>query len=81
MADIMELHLPKKKGRVSRYPHGAPRNPERLLEIARLRDEERLQWRAIGPVIGMSAQGACLLYNHWKKLGWLKCQTSPDDHS
>jgi hypothetical protein len=72
MSDVAELPLPKKKGRVIRYPHGQPRNPDRLLEIARLRDEEKLQWRDIGPLVGMTGQGACLLYNHWRQLGWLK---------
>jgi hypothetical protein len=73
MADIMEIPPPeKKKGRVTRFPHGQPRNPKKLLQIARLREKEELQWRDIGPKVGMSGQGACLLYNHWRSLGWLK---------
>jgi hypothetical protein len=78
MADITGgmAYPQNKKSRVSKYPHGTPRNPERLREIARLRDEEKLQWRTIGPIVGMSAQGACLIYNHWKKTGWLKTNVS-----
>jgi hypothetical protein len=72
MADIAELEPPKKKSRVTKYPHGEPRDPEKLLEIARLRDIEKMQWRDIGPLVGMSGQGACLLYNHWRQLRWLK---------
>lgn len=68
MADITELPPPK-KSRVTRYPHGTPRNRDRLLEIARLRNVEKMQWRDIGPVVGMTGQGACLLYNHWHQ--WL----------
>jgi hypothetical protein len=75
MADIMELPPPKRKSRVSKYPHGAPREPDKLLEIARLRDEENLNWRAIGPKLNISPQGACLLYNLWKKRGWF----NPED--
>lgn len=72
MAGMMLEEAPvKKKGRVSQFPHGKPRNPEKLLEIARLRNIEKLQWRQIGPLVGISAQGACLLYNHWRRLGWL----------
>ena len=79
MDDVtFEIPLPKKKSRPSRYPHGIPRNPGRLLEIARLREEEKMQWRQIGPLVGMSGQGACLLYNHWKKLGWLTAQKTLD---
>jgi hypothetical protein len=71
MADITYEVPPKRKSRVSRFPHGTPRDPEKLLEIARLRNIEKLQWRQIGPIIGISAQGACLLYNHWKELKWV----------
>lgn len=67
------MELPeKKKGRVIRFPHGQPRNPERLLEIQKLREIDKMQWRDIGPLVEMTGQGACLLYNHWKTQGWLK---------
>jgi hypothetical protein len=72
MADLAYEEAPPKKKGISKFPHGAPRDPKRLLEIARLRNIEKLQWRQIGPIIGISGQGACLLYNHWRKSGWLK---------
>lgn len=64
-----------RKSRVSKYPHGFPRNPDRLREIRRLRDEEKMRWRQIGPIVGISAQGACLLYNKWKEMGWFNEET------
>lgn len=54
----------------NRCPHGTPRNPARLYEIARLREVEKLQWREIGPLVGVSAQAACMLYNLWRDRGW-----------
>lgn len=72
MTDVMTETRTARRSRVSKYPHGKPRDPEKLLEIARLRNEEKMQWRAIGPLVGMTGQGACLLFNHWKQLGWLK---------
>lgn len=63
---------PQKKKKESKYPHGAPRDPKKVREIARLREKEELQWRDIGPKVGITFQGACLLYNHWKREGWLE---------
>jgi hypothetical protein len=69
MADITDEESHKR--RKTRFPHGTPRDPEKLLEIARLRNIENLRWRQIGPIVGISAQGACLLFKHWKELKWV----------
>lgn len=43
-----------------------PINPDKIMEIVRLRDEERLRFRAIGTILGISTQGASQLYRKWK---------------
>jgi hypothetical protein len=78
MADITcETIEPKKKK--SRYPHGEPRDPEKLREIARLKNEENLTWQQIGETLGISRQGACLLYHHWRMIGWFEDEEEGED--
>ena len=49
---------------VSKYPHGQPRDPEKLRLIIHYRDKN-LSWRTIGPMVKMTGQGACMLYQRW----------------
>jgi hypothetical protein len=72
MTEITSEAQPLKKKKWSKYPHGEPRDPERVREIARLRDEEKQTWHQIGLSFGMTRSGASLLYKHWRKLGWLE---------
>lgn len=72
MADLVEEIPSDKKKKESKFPHGQPRKPEMVREIQRLREVEKMQWREIGPLVGMSGQGACMMYIHWKTMGWLK---------
>jgi hypothetical protein len=44
----------------------APRNPDRILEIVRLRDVENMRWRQIGEVMELSHQAPFLLYQRWR---------------
>ena len=49
-----------------------PMKPERVQQVMHLREVENMRWRQIGPILGISPQGACLLYNLWRKRGWRK---------
>lgn len=44
-----------------------PRDPKKVLEIVRLRDQKNMRWRQIGPHIGESHQGPYLLYKRWRE--------------
>jgi hypothetical protein len=50
----------------------SPRSPEKILQIVRLRDEEKLRFKAIGLTLGelgykgMTTQGTSQLYQKWK---------------
>ena len=46
-------------------PANAPRRPDIILEIVRLREEEKRTWQEISDIIGMSRQGPFLLYQQW----------------
>ena len=44
----------------------APRNPDLILEIIRLKDQENHDWRSIGEMLGMTHQAPFLLYKRWR---------------
>jgi hypothetical protein len=57
---------------VRKAPRGRPFRSEptdrdKVLEIIRLRDEEKMRFRVIGETLGMTTQGSSQLYNKWKK--------------
>jgi len=43
-----------------------PTDPGKILQIVRLRDEEKMRFRAIGEILGMTTQGSSQLYQKWK---------------
>jgi len=43
-----------------------PRDHDRILRIIELRDQENLDWREIGRIMGLSHQGPYLLYDKWR---------------
>ncbi len=60
-----------KSGRKYRSPPGRPlrdepTDPDLVLEIIRLRDEEKLRWREIAKIYGLSRQAPFLFYKRWK---------------
>jgi hypothetical protein len=74
MADISSVQAwekpPKKRGQVGQPMRTEPREPEKVIKIIRLRDNENLGWREIGKKMKMSHQGPYLLYQRWRT--WAK---------
>ena len=63
MAHIEELIKP----RLGRPFRKGPTDPEKILEIVRMRDIEKMRFRIIGEELGMTTQGSSQLYQKWKK--------------
>jgi hypothetical protein len=63
-AEVCEVkpprQLPKRRG-----PSAAPRDPDKVLKIIDLRDNEKLSWEKISVEIGETRQGPYLLYKKW----------------
>ena len=49
-----------------------PRDPDLVLEVIRLKDQERLSWRQIGERLELSHQAPYLLYKRWRHREWVK---------
>jgi len=58
------------KSSVGGRPKGAraraPRNPNLIIEIVHLRDQQNMRWRQIGEHLDLSHQAPFLLYNRWR---------------
>ena len=65
-------YKPQKRGPKIGSQRPAPREPEKVLQIVRLRDNQKLRWRTIGNMIGETHQGPYLLYKRWQE--WAKEQ-------
>ena len=46
--------------------HAEPLFPEKVLEIARLRDDESLTFEEIAARVGGTRMNCCSLYNRWR---------------
>jgi hypothetical protein len=57
---------PKKRGRKPGQYFLTPRNNKLIQRIIRLREDEGLPWRVIGPRLGLSHQAPYLLYKRWR---------------
>jgi hypothetical protein len=56
-----------RKGPTPGSQRAAPRDPQKILEIVRLRDQQNLKWREIGEAIDDSHQNPYLLYRRWRE--------------
>ena len=50
----------------------APKNPEKVMMIANLRDYNNLRWRQMGDQLGISYQSMFQLYKRWQE--WIQKQ-------
>jgi predicted DNA-binding protein (UPF0251 family) len=66
MADIEYIGGGYKRGRQKGCLNKAPLDPDKVLEIVRLREIDKLNWRQIGTKLGVSRQGPFLLYKRWR---------------
>lgn len=72
MTNIEDASVEYRKGSRGRPISPGPTNPEKILQIVRLRDEENMRFKIIGQTLGeigyksMTTQGTSQLYQKWK---------------